>query len=145
MHPLQQSDNEAAKCAICKMKLTNKDKYNETVDKKVDEMKAKIKDKDNMSYEEFKVARYRSDECEKFITSAVNKIGSVTDVYIDKLEPSVHVVYDKSKTDKDKIEDAIAAAGFDPKDDDKNTAVKLPDDCYDKPPAGDTKDTTKKR
>jgi len=69
--------------------------------------------------------------CKKNIETALKKVDGVTDANVVVKEKIVNVNFDKSKTNLDKIETAITAAGYDANGKKKDEAAyeKLADCC----------------
>jgi len=130
MHPMEQS-NEAGKCSICKMNLVSKEEHGKQMNKKHEEMEKKYEGKEEINHHEIKISSVKSDECEKYIKDALQKDAGIVDYQIDIINNLVHVMYDKTKIAKDKIDQNISNAGFDANDRKANPDVKskLPDEC----------------
>ncbi|HEX2787542.1 MAG TPA: cation transporter [Ignavibacteria bacterium] len=77
-----------------------------------------------------KVSTMQCGTCQKNIESAVKKVNGVIEVKVDKDEKVAHVEFDDSKTDLNKIENAITSAGYDANDKKADpTAYKNLDNC----------------
>ncbi|MGH2574067.1 MAG: heavy metal-binding domain-containing protein [Ignavibacteria bacterium] len=131
MHPLEQSNDPNAKCSVCKMDLISKKEHNEEMMKMHEGLEKKFAGKKDAVHFEVVLSVIKSDECERYISSALKKDTGVMDFYIDIINRVVHMYFDKSKTSKDKIEGAIVSIGFDANDKkaDTEAAGKLPPSC----------------
>jgi copper chaperone CopZ len=130
MHPTQQS-NEQGKCPICKMKLMSKDDYNKQISDNRSSIVKKYEKNSNIAVETVMLPVIKSDECEEYITGSLKNDAGVIEYNVDLMKHNIAVYFDKTKTDKSKIEKQISSEGFEANNvkADPEAVKKLPKDC----------------
>jgi mercuric ion binding protein len=130
MHPLERS-NEPGKCPICKMKLESITELRKEMMDEHEAMEKKHAGMKNMKHFEINFSPVNSDECEKLIRDALKKDPGVVDFHIDIIDHVIHMYIDNSKTEKKKVEQLVADAGFDANETKANPDArnKLPANC----------------
>lgn len=131
MHPTV-FQNHPGKCPKCKMDMMKlKDYIKNEHEKKHEELEEKWEGKPNAVHKEFKVPNTKCIECEKLIESAISKDKGVLDVMVDSENKTVHLFFDKTKTNLDDVEKIVLGAGFDVenKKGDSEVQKTLPDCC----------------
>jgi mercuric ion binding protein len=130
MHPTQQA-NEPGKCPICKMNLVSKDEYNREISDKRNSIIKKYERNKNIASEVILLPVIKSDACEEYVTQSLNKDEGVVEYNVDIMKHNIAVYFDKTKTDKSKLEKQISSGGFDANDVKANPEAvkKLPKDC----------------
>lgn len=130
MHPMERSD-EPGKCPICKMKLEPMSEMRKEMMDEHEAMEKKHAGMKNMKHFEINFSPVNSDECEKLISDALKKDPGVVDFHVDIIDHVIHMYIDNSKTDKKKVEQLVADAGFDANQTKANPEArsKLPQNC----------------
>lgn len=130
MHPLEQS-NEPGRCPICKMNLLSKEEYNREITEKRNKIIKGFEKNKDIASEVIMLPVIKSDECEEFITESLKSDAGVVEYNVDLMKHNIAVYFDKTKTDKAKLEKQISSGGFDANDVKANPEAvkKLPKDC----------------
>lgn len=130
MHPTQQS-NEPARCPICKMNMVLKDDYNREISAKRDGIVKKYERNKNITSEIITLPLLKSNECEEIISNSLKNDMGISESNINIFKHDIAVYFDKTKTDKAKIEKEISDGGFDANEVKANPDAKnkLPDNC----------------
>lgn len=131
MHPLQQSNDQGAKCPICKMNMVSKIDYNKQMLDEHEALEGKYQGKKDAIHFEVKLSVIKTEECKEIIESAIKKDEGIMGYHIDILNRVVHMYIDKTKTSKSNVEKLISNAGFDANNTKANPEAfaKLPADC----------------
>jgi copper chaperone CopZ len=121
-------------------KSTSNDRSQENVKEKEnsneghDQMHMEDEGNKKINHSVIKIPSAQCDICKKKISKALKKVNGINSFEVDIDNKVVHVKYDNSQTNLNKIEEAIALAGYDAnnKKADPDAYEKL-DDCCKKP------------
>ena len=130
MHPLMQS-NDSMKCPVCKMWMESKASLNKQMMDEHESMESKFTGKKDAVHFEVNLSVLKSTECQAIIESALKSDAGILGYHVDILNKVAHMYFDKTKTNKEKIEKLISDTGFDANNTMANPDAvnKLPAEC----------------
>lgn len=130
MHPTMQS-NEPARCPICRMNMVLKDDFNRQINEKRNSIVKRYEKNKDIISEVITLSVLKSNECEDYVNNLLKNDAGVYETNINIIAHDIAVYFDKTKTDKAKIEKEISDSGFDANNVKANPDAKnkLPNDC----------------